>query len=164
MSEDVHKKAERLMAASRVEGISETDRAWLNTHLAECTRCSARAEGLEKTLAALRSMPVTLSPSVVEAARRRVRARALELQEQQSRRRGLWTACALSWLFGVISAPPLWYAFRWLGQRFDLPQALWVMGLAIYWVVPAAIGAAALAWQRSRNGVEDERARISLRN
>jgi anti-sigma factor RsiW len=151
MSEDIHKKAENLTAASRVEGISKTEREWLRAHLEECTRCAARAEALEKTLAALRSNPVMLDPAVVEATRCRVRARALELREQQSRQRGLWMSCVLSWLFGALSAPPLWFAFKWMGQHFDLPEPVWVMALAIYWVVPAAAGAAALAWRRSRN-------------
>jgi anti-sigma factor RsiW len=151
MSEDLHRKAEDLIAAARVEGISPSDRDWLDTHLEECPRCARRAESVEKTLAALGSNLFLPGPALVEATRGRVRARAMELREQQSRRRGLWTACVLSWLLGAISAPPLWFAFKWLGERFSLPEPLWVVALAVYWIVPAAAGAAALAWRGSRN-------------
>ncbi len=156
MSEDIHKKAETLLAASRVEGVSDSEREWLSSHLETCAVCHARAEALERTLAAVRSFPAAPAPAVVEATRRRVRARALELREQQSRRRGLWMACVLSWLFGAVSAPPLWFAFKWLGQRFDLPAPLWVTALAVYWIVPAVAGAAALAWRGSRDSQAEE--------
>jgi anti-sigma factor RsiW len=156
MSEDIHKRAENLIAASRVEGISNSDRGWLNSHLEGCAACAQRADSLEKSIAVLRSIPVTLDPAVVEATRRRVRARAVELREQQSRRHGLWMACVLSWFCGAVTAPPLWFAFKWMGQHFDLPQSLWVMALAIYWIVPAAAGAAALAWRGSRNSQSED--------
>jgi anti-sigma factor RsiW len=156
MSEDIHKKAETLLVTSRVEGISDAEREWLSSHLEACAQCRARAEALGRTLATLRSFPAAPAPALVEATRRRVRARALELREQQSRRRGLWIACVLSWLFGAVSAPPLWFAFKWLGQRFDLPQPLWIMALAVYWIVPAVAGAAALAWRGSRNSQAEE--------
>jgi anti-sigma factor RsiW len=156
MSEDPHKKAQALIAASRVEGISRSDREWLSSHLAECTGCAERAESVEKTLAALRSFPAALDAAVVEGARRRVRARAMELRERQSRRRGLWMACVLSWLFGALSAWPLWFAFKWLGQHFNMPEPLWVAALAVYWIVPAAAGAAALAWRGSRNSYAED--------
>ena len=48
MSDDVHKKAETLIAASRVEGISKADGDWLASHLEECAECTARAESVEQ--------------------------------------------------------------------------------------------------------------------
>jgi anti-sigma factor RsiW len=156
MNEDIHKRAEKLIAASRVEGISSSEREWLNSHLEECAACAQRADSLEKSITALRSIPVTLDPAVVEATRRRVRARAREFREHQSRMRGLWMACVLSWFCGAVTAPPLWFAFKWMGQHFDLPGSLWVMALAIYWIVPAAAGAAALAWRGSRNAQAED--------
>jgi anti-sigma factor RsiW len=156
MSEDVHKRAQTLITASRVEGISNSDRAWLNAHLADCAACALRAHSLETAVALLRSIPVTLDPEVVGATRRRVRLRARELREHKSRMRGLWMACAFSWLLGVLSAPLVWWAFQRLSQRFDLPEPLWITALAFYWVVPAAAGAAALAWQWPNGAQEDK--------
>ncbi|MGE5325790.1 MAG: hypothetical protein ACM3NO_02025 [Deltaproteobacteria bacterium] len=145
MSEDVHSKARSLANAQRVEGISAADQAWLDSHLEGCTECGAYAASVGRAVTALRSFQVSISPSVVESTRRRVRARALELQEHRARLRGLWIACVFSWLLGACSAPLLWMGFRWLGERMDLPQPLWIAALGIYWIVPAALGAAVLA-------------------
>lgn len=145
MSEDIHQKAASLIAASRVEGLSIADRAWLDSHLDTCAACAAHAESLNDTLAALRSFRVTLEPEVLEATRRRVRVRAQELKERQARVRGLWIACVFSWLLGACSAPLLWFIFRSMGNYLDLPRSMWVFAMGIYWIVPAALGAAVLA-------------------
>ena len=157
MSEDIHKKAASLIAASRVEGLSEADRAWLNSHLEECAGCSAHAGSLDNTVAALRSFRVSLDPEILESTRRRVRVRAQELRERQARIRGLWIACIFSWLLGACSAPVLWVAFRWMGTHLDLPRPLWIAALGVYWIVPAALGAAVLAkrWSRDSEAADD---------
>ena len=158
MSEDMHSKARSLVNASRVEGIPAADQAWLDAHLEECAACGAFAASIGKAVAALRSFQVSIDPAVMDSTRRRVRARALELQEQRARLRGLWIACVFSWLLGACSAPLLWMAFRWMGQRLELPQPLWIAALGVYWIVPAALGAAMLAksWSRKSESVESE--------
>jgi anti-sigma factor RsiW len=158
MSEDIHKKAALLAVTSRIEGISETDRAWLDEHLDKCTRCAEHAASLDRAVAALRLPPVAPDPAVMESTRRRVRVRAMELREQRARLRGLWIACVFSWLLGACSAPLLWIAFRWMGQRLDLPQPLWIVALGIYWLVPAAFGAALLAKSWSRKSEAEDSA------
>jgi predicted anti-sigma-YlaC factor YlaD len=156
MSEDMHSKARSLVNVSRVEGISGDDRAWLDSHLESCAECRAFADSVGSAVSALRSFQVSISPSVMEATRRRVRARAIEMQERRARMRGLWIACALSWLLGACSAPLLWVGFRWLGERMDLPQPLWIVALGIYWLVPAALGAAVLAKKLSRSSEAED--------
>jgi anti-sigma factor RsiW len=156
MSDDIHKKAASLMAASRVEGISESDRAWLSLHLDECASCAAHAGSLDNTVAALRSFRASPDPKVLESTRRRVRIRAQELRERQARVRGLWIACVFSWLLGACSAPLLWAAFQWLGVNLDLPKPLWVFALGVYWIVPAALGAAVLAKKWASASDEEE--------
>jgi anti-sigma factor RsiW len=163
MNEDIHKKAESLITASRVEGLSSGDRAWLDKHLEECTPCAARADALEKTLAGLRSIPVVLGPAIVEAARRHARSRAHQLHEHQSRMRGLWIACVFSWLLGALSAPVLWLGFEWIGKRLSLPQPLWIMALATCWFIPAAATAAVLTRRHARISNESDAEAHTLR-
>lgn len=149
MSEDMHNRARSLANASRAESITDSDRAWLDAHLEECAECAAYAASVDRAVTALRSFQVSIDPAVMEATRRRVQLRAQELREQQSRRRGLWVACAFSWLLGVLSAPLLWLAFEWAGQRLSLPEPLWILALATCWFVPAAAAAAVLSWRKS---------------
>ena len=150
MSEDVHKRAERLIATSNVEGISAPDREWLDEHLESCGRCAARFAALEQVVASLHSVSLPLDPAVVEATRRRVHARALELREHDARMRALWMSCALSWMLGAVSAPLLWRGLEWIGQRLALPQPVQVVAFVFWWIVPAVAVAAVLTWRRSR--------------
>ena len=150
MKGDAHERAEQLILASRVEGISEIDRQWLDSHLETCSRCADQASSLERVVASLRLVPISLEPSLVEATRRRVHLRARELRERDTQRRALWLSCALSWLMGAITAPLFWQGLKWVGQHTNLPDAAWLMVFAVWWVVPAVTVAAVLTWQRSR--------------
>ncbi|HUU13418.1 MAG TPA: hypothetical protein VM182_06880 [Terriglobia bacterium] len=151
MSEDVHKRAERLIATSNVEGISAPDREWLDEHLESCGRCAQRAAALEQVVVTLRSVSIPPDPAVVEATRRRVRVRAAELHEQQVRLRALWMACAFSWGLGVLSAPLVWWALQWIGEHLALPTAVWTVAFLLWWTVPAAGAGGVLAWLRTRS-------------
>ncbi|MBI1983153.1 MAG: hypothetical protein HYS61_03030 [Acidobacteria bacterium] len=150
MSEDVHQRAERLLAASKVEGITEADREWLDAHLEGCAPCARLAASVEHVVASLRSVSLPLDPAVVEATRRRVHARALELREHDARMRALWMSCALSWMLGAVSAPLLWRGLEWVGQRMALPESVQVVAFIFWWIVPAVVVAAVLTWRRSR--------------
>jgi anti-sigma factor RsiW len=161
MSEDVHQRAERLISTSQVEGISAADQGWLNSHLESCAHCFERAAVLEQLVATLRSVSISPRPAVVEAARRRVRMRAAEMREQQIRLRAMWVACAISWLLGVLSAPLIWWGLRWVGERLDLPSALWMMAFVLWWTLPAAGAAAVFTWVRGRSSTEEELKGIS---
>ena len=149
MNEDVHKKAEGLIAAARVEGISPAEREWLDAHLASCARCAAFAESLSRAVNALRSVSVSPRPELVEATRLRVRLRARELREERFRMRALWISCALSWILGAASAPLLWRGFEWAGRRLDLPNLVWQAAFALWWFVAAAIVGGAFVWWRT---------------
>jgi anti-sigma factor RsiW len=150
MNEDIHKKAEGLITTARVEGLSDSDREWLSSHLEECAICAGRAENLVKMLVALRSIPITLDPAVVEATRRRVRMRARDLREDRSRMRALWVSCSLSWVLGIVTAPLLWQGFKWTGRHLALPDLAWQAAFLLWWLVPAAIVSGALAWWFAR--------------
>jgi anti-sigma factor RsiW len=149
MNGDHHEWARKLLAAVRVEGLSAAERALLDSHLGACGDCRIYAESLETAVAALRSFQAPVNPALVEATRRRLHLRASELREHEARMRALWLACALSWVVGVLTAPLLWWGLEWIGQRFAVPQPVWVTAFVFSWIVPAAGVAAALVWRQS---------------
>jgi len=156
MSHNVHARAEQLMDAWRVEGISAAEREWLDGHLEECARCRARAQANEGALQRLRSLSIRESPGLVEATQARVHLRARELNENQVRLRALWISCGLSWILGVASAPLVWRAFEWAGHHAALPNVIWEAGFVLWWLWPAGAVAALLAWKRQRAGSVDD--------
>lgn len=155
MSQDLHQNARQLLAAARVEGISDTEQAWLEAHLQECAPCGEYASSLERTIGGVRSLAAPPDPALVEATRRRVHFRACELREQESQMRGLWISCALSWVLGVLSAPLLWWGFQWIGRHMALPDLAWQTAFVLWWVMPVAATAAVLAGLRARAGREN---------
>lgn len=155
MNPEIHERARRLIDAWRVEGISAAEREWLDAHLAECTACQARASANERALQALRSTTVAVDPALVSTTQARVRWRARELHENQVRLRALWISCALSWILGVASAPLVWRAFQWVGVHASLPKMIWMAAFALWWLVPAGVVAALLAWQRWRTANQE---------
>ncbi len=156
MNQDLHERAERLIAQGRVEGIPAAERQWLEAHLEGCSRCQEFASATERALRLLRSVPVQVDRSLVQATRLRVYLRALELRDERSRLRGLWASCALSWLLGVVTAPLLWRAFAWAGHRMSLPDLIWQTGFALWWAVPTLAGVAILAAQKAQSAGERE--------
>jgi hypothetical protein len=150
MSEDVHQRAERLIAANRVEGLSASDREWLNLHLENCSRCAKRADSTEQALRSLRSVSVRVGPGLIRATRLRVHARALELHERRTQMTMLWVSCALSWILGALSAPFVWRVFAWLGVHYKLPAIAWQLGFALWWALPAAAVAVVLVMRRAQ--------------
>jgi len=155
MKGEHHEQAKRLLDASAVEGISGGDQTWLDAHLEGCPGCAAYGESVRRAVSALRSLSVALDPAVVEATRLRVRRRAHELREHQSRMRALWMACGLSWAMGVVSAPLLWWGLEWIGERIAVSWPVWFMAFAFSWVVPAVVVAAALAWRRAMRAAQN---------
>jgi len=155
MTEDLHARAGHLIDAVQVEGISAADREWLDNHLEGCARCGARARATERALQSLRSAAFHIDPAVVRATQLRVRLRAQQLREQQSRMRALWVSCALSWVLGVVSAPLLWRGFEWLGRSVALPDSVWQIAFFLWWPVPAVVAGGVLAWWRVRASTED---------
>ena len=152
MNPQDHERARRLIDAWHVEGILAGEREWLDAHLAECAECRAQALTNERALQLLRSVTVRRDPALVRITQARARLRARQLRERQARLRALWVSCALSWVLGAVSAPLLWQALAWLGQRFDVSQAIWIALFALCWIVPATVVGTVLVWQHSRTG------------
>lgn len=156
MSEDLHQRAARLVAAEHIEGLSAGDRAWLDEHLEGCKDCAARSRATEDALRALRAVSVPVRPALVSATQLRVRLRARELHEQLARMRAVWVACACSWFLGAVTGPLLWRAFAWVGHTLALPDIVWKISFALWWITPAAAAGGVLAWWRSRAEREND--------
>lgn len=144
-----HERARRLLDMARIEGITPADREWLDRHLEQCADCAAQHAATERVVQSLRTMPVQMSAELVAATRLRVQQRAAELREQSERARTLWVACALSWAWGVISAPFLWRASEWIGHNLHVADVVWQAGFLLAWFLPATIVAALMAWRHS---------------
>jgi anti-sigma factor RsiW len=148
MSAKSHQRAEHLIAQERVEEISVAEREWLERHLEECAACARSARRTEQALRSLRSLSVPIPVALTSRTQLRVRLRAQELRAEEPRWL-LWLACGASWAFGAATAPYLWRALEWVGHRTGVPNLLWQMGFALWWVLPAIIVAVVLLFRNA---------------
>jgi hypothetical protein len=139
MSESVHVRALQLIAQGRVEGIAEVDSAWLRAHLGECEFCTEHARQTDRALRSLRTAVIPLPDGLASRTQFRVRLRAEELREHGLGQKLLWTIAAVSWALGIASAPWVWRAFEWVGQRTGAPKLIWEVGFVMWWAVPALL-------------------------
>jgi hypothetical protein len=149
MNENLHQRAQKLLAQSLVEGIAAPDRAWLGQHLRECTDCTHEAAATQELLQALRGVPVAVPRDLVARTQLRVRLRAQEASESSRSGLLLWVIAAASWLLGVLSAPLVWRGFAWFGGQFGVPRLALEMGFVLWWTVPALVAVAAVLYQRA---------------
>jgi hypothetical protein len=156
MNQESHARAKHLVAQERVESISQAERDWLTTHLQDCTRCAELARQTDEALRGLRTAATPIPRGLASRTQFRVRLRAQELREQAPRRRALWFACALSWVFGIASAPYVWRLFAWFGERTGVPKLVWELGFGLWWTIPALFAAAVLLMENSRRGDEPD--------
>ena len=152
MSENVHQRALQLIAQTRVEGIAEADSTWLRAHVEECDFCAEHARSTDLAVQMLRTAPIALPDGLANRTQFRVRLRAQELRDREPQRRALWFACAVSWIFGVASAPYVWGLFQWFGLRTGLPKLVWEVGFGLWWTIPALFAVAVLLMENSRKG------------
>ena len=150
MNEDLHARAQEWIAQERVEGISQAERDWLSAHLRDCPNCAEFARETEQALRALRTAAIPLPSGLASRTQFRVRLRAQELREREPKRRALWLACAVSWAFGIASAPYVWSLFQWLGERTGVPKLVWEAGFGLWWTIPAVFVAIVLLMERAR--------------
>ena len=137
MTNHDHQRAIDLITRRGVEGISESELSWLDTHLAECSGCSAYAISLRTASQVLRSMPVMASPSLVTTAQARLRARALELRERESRLFLIGVSFCLGMLSSTASAWLWWKFGSWAVQLLGLPEAIVAPGVVLFWLLPS---------------------------
>ncbi len=152
MNNETHARAEQLIAQERVEGISQAEHDWLSAHLQECAHCAEVARQTEHALRSMRAAAFPLPSGLASRTQFRVRLRAQELREREPKRRALWLACAVSWAFGLVSAPYVWRLFEWFGERTGVPKLVWELGFGLWWTIPALFAAAVLLMENSRKG------------
>jgi hypothetical protein len=138
MNQEIHARAEQLIAQERVEGLSSPDQHWLRQHLAECASCAARASATEQAIRSLRGLSVPLPKTLASRTQFRVRLRAQQLRGEP-RWRVVWAACGLSWAFGAATAPYVWRGLEWAGHRIGVPNIIWELGFGLWWALPAAV-------------------------
>jgi predicted anti-sigma-YlaC factor YlaD len=149
MKNDLHVRAQELIAQQQVESLSSDNERWLNAHLAECESCAAEQRQLRESLSALRSMHLDLPANLASRAQFRVRMRAEELREKEPAKKFVWAIAAVSWALGVSTAPWVWHGIEWLGQTTGAPKLLLQAGFVLWWSVPPMLAAwAALSDKR----------------
>jgi len=154
MNQEIHARAEQLIAQERVEGIPPAERDWLSAHLQECSRCAEHARHTEHALRSLRTMAIAVPSGLASRTQFRVRLRAQELREREPKRRALWLACAVSWAFGIASAPYVWRLFQWFGERTGVPKLVWELGFGLWWTIPAVFFVVVVLMEKMRQGSE----------
>jgi predicted anti-sigma-YlaC factor YlaD len=159
MNENLHARAEKLIAQERIEGISQSEREWLAAHLRECAACAQVAQQTNEALRTLRAIPIPLPRGLAARTQFRVQLRAQEMREREPKRRLLWIMCAMSWALGIATAPYVWRAFEWVGDRMGLPRLVWEMGFGLWWMIPAVVAAVVVLMENVRLANENDRAR-----
>jgi hypothetical protein len=155
MSQELHARAERLIAQERVEEISTADQQWLWQHLADCPSCSARASATEQAIRSLRGWSVAMPRGLASRTQFRVRMRAQQLRGEP-RWRMVWAACGMSWAFGAATAPYVWRGLEWAGHRMGVPNIIWELGFGLWWALPAAVVAVILLMENAGRSSEAE--------
>jgi predicted anti-sigma-YlaC factor YlaD len=159
MNENLHARAEKLIAQERIEGITQAERDWLAAHLRECAACAQIAQQTNDALRVLRAFPVPLPRGLAVRTQFRVQLRAQEMREREPKRRLLWIMCVMSWALGIATAPYVWRVFEWAGDRLGAPRLLWEMGFGLWWTIPALVAAAVVLMENLRQANERDRAR-----
>jgi hypothetical protein len=134
-----HERALDLIMRRGAEEIAVRDENWLNAHLNACSDCARYADDFDNTGKLLRAVAVTATPSLVSATQRRVRERALYLQEQHSR----MVLIAISLCIGAASSTAsawLWWHFGgWIAAWLGWPAAIVQPGIFVASTVPAVL-------------------------
>ena len=156
MNAELHARAEQLIAKERVEGISQAERDWLAAHLRACTHCAEHARQTEQALRGLRTAAIPLPSGLASRTQFRVQLRLQEMREREPKRRALWAACAVSWVFGIASAPYVWRLFEWFGERTGLPKLVWELGFGLWWTIPALFVLVVLLMEKVRRRDEPD--------
>lgn len=156
MSENLHMRAEQLIAKECVEGLADAEREWLAAHLQECAACAEKARATDDALRSLRTAAIPVPDGLASRTQFRVRLRAMELREREPRRRLLWSACLISWIFGIASAPYVWRLFEWFGQLTGAPKLLLQIGFGLWWTIPAVFAVIVLLLENARQSGESD--------
>jgi len=132
-----HERPMDLIFRRDVEGITQDEGQWLESHLAACQACAGFALAMGDTAQALRSFPVMASSSLVEATKARVHARAEQLRERDARRFLIAISFAMGMVVSAISAWAWWKVGGWMVEQFSVPSTIVGPGLVLFWLLPS---------------------------
>jgi anti-sigma factor RsiW len=149
MSENLHQRAQQLIAQSLIEGLDRANQSWLDAHLRECAACSREAVRTRELVHSFHSLPVAVPRDLAVRTQLRVRLRAQESAQTTSSSTVLWVITAASWALGILSAPFVWRIFAWIGTELSVPKLVLEVGFVLWWTVPALIAVAVVLYQRS---------------
>ena len=74
----------------------------------------------------------------------RVRARSLDLRQQQEHAWLVSLSCLFVGLSAAITTPFFWRAFQWMGSSAGISNWIWEAGFVSFWVVPPLVVSALL--------------------
>jgi hypothetical protein len=132
-----HGRAVDLLSQREVEGIAEADARWLELHLAECEDCAKYELALSDAERVVRSFTAMASGALIESTRLRVRARAEQLRERESRLFLIAISFGMGVAFSTVSAWIWWKVGGWVVERWSLPASIVGPGMALAWLLPA---------------------------
>jgi len=145
---NLHIRAQKLLAQSLIEGLSNADQSWLDQHLQECADCARETAATQELLHALRSVPVSVPRDLAARTQLRLRLRAPDSAQASEGGYLLWVITGFSWLVGVLSAPLVWRGVTLVGNFLHVPKLALEMGFVLWWVVPALFAVAAVVHQK----------------
>jgi len=140
-----HERAIDLISQREVEGISEADARWLESHLAACQECAAYELALSGAEHAIRSVTVMASAALVESTRARVRVHAEQLREHESRMVLIGVSFCLGVVTSTLTAWLWWKCGAWIADRLGLPASVVEPGVLLFWLLPAVVIAVLMA-------------------
>ena len=134
MNSELHERARQLIALC--DDVSVAERTWLAAHLEACPSCSEFAESTGETIRSLRAIPITVSGSLLEATRMRIRQRTLELQRRQERLHAICVCATAVTLCTAFNTALLWGGLAWLSQRFSISTPLFLLAFVALCLAP----------------------------
>jgi predicted anti-sigma-YlaC factor YlaD len=137
MTRDAHDEARELIAVG--ESLSDTQQAWLRSHLDECEACRHYSEAAGRVVRALRSQPLAADSRLVRATQMRVRFHASRLREARERMWLVGMACLGVGLSATLTVPFLWRLFAWMGEWAGVSTLVWQAGFVIFFIAPTLV-------------------------
>ena len=136
MTEDLHQRAESMLALGNTAQLSRAERDWLHSHLENCPACRAYEQKTQDVVTALRAVPLAASSQLVQRTQLRVRMRAQELRAKQERILVVSISIILVSVTALLTTMLGWRGFQWLGGHFQLSSTIWQFGFAMFWIGP----------------------------
>lgn len=145
-----HERALQLAAMHMATDISHDEQSWVAAHLSECAACSTRVQQRQAMLNEMRSVSIAATSALVRTTKVKVRARAIEMNQRQSRRVSVWVALMVALLWYGVSTPFLLEAGTDLAHWTSMPDSLTQVTMFGFWVTPALVGLAMIFGMRQQ--------------